>query len=450
MAVVTGYTAGYLQGVLDATVVTGSIDGSGHLILTTKDGTPIDVGSIAGAVGAASLTASGVVELATTAETTAGTDATRAVTPAGMATIISSKQPADDDLTAIANITPTNDDFIQRKSGVWVARSMAQLAADLIPVSGFAATETQKGIVELATTAEVATGTDTTRAITAAGLAALVASATTKGIVELATDAETATGTDTSRALTPANLASLIASATAKGIVELATDAEALTGTDTTRATTPANLKPIFDAKQPLDSDLTALAALAPANDDVVQRKAGAWVNRTIAQLLTDLNTLVLSGGTMTGTINGTLSATTTAMIAALVTGDTFDRVRVYANGDIEFGSGAASRDVKLTRSGANQLSLTTADFLVSTVGRGLRVAVGTNGKMQTGTLVAGTVTINNTSITANSHVIPYHMTAAGTPGWLRASKVAGTSVTITSSSSTDTSLVGYFVIEPA
>lgn len=40
---------------------------------------------------------------------------------------------------------------------------------------------------------------------------------------------------------------------------------------------------------QPLDSDLTALAAIAPSNDDVVQRKAGAWTNRTIAQLLTDL-----------------------------------------------------------------------------------------------------------------------------------------------------------------
>lgn len=42
-------------------------------------------------------------------------------------------------------------------------------------------------------------------------------------------------------------------------------------------------------ASQPVDSDLTAIAALSPANDDVLQRKAGAWTNRTIAQLLTDL-----------------------------------------------------------------------------------------------------------------------------------------------------------------
>lgn len=41
--------------------------------------------------------------------------------------------------------------------------------------------------------------------------------------------------------------------------------------------------------KQPLDSDLTAFAALTPTNDDVVQRKAGAWTNRSMAQVKTDL-----------------------------------------------------------------------------------------------------------------------------------------------------------------
>lgn len=40
---------------------------------------------------------------------------------------------------------------------------------------------------------------------------------------------------------------------------------------------------------QPLDSDLTAIAVLAPLNDDILQRKLGAWTNRTPAQLKTDL-----------------------------------------------------------------------------------------------------------------------------------------------------------------
>lgn len=45
----------------------------------------------------------------------------------------------------------------------------------------------------------------------------------------------------------------------------------------------------LLTAKQAADSDLTAIAALTPSNDDLIQRKAGAWTNRTIAQLLVDL-----------------------------------------------------------------------------------------------------------------------------------------------------------------
>lgn len=41
--------------------------------------------------------------------------------------------------------------------------------------------------------------------------------------------------------------------------------------------------------QQPLDSDLTAIAALSPSNDDIIQRKSGVWTNRTPTQLKTDL-----------------------------------------------------------------------------------------------------------------------------------------------------------------
>lgn len=85
-----------------------------------------------------------------------------------------------------------------------------------------------------------------------------------------------------------------------------------------------------------------------------------------------------------------------------------------------------------------------------ATAGYGLTIKTGTNAKMGTATLVAGTVTIANTSVTSNSHILVYHMTQAGTPGWLRVSaKTAGTSFVITSSSNTDTSLVGYQIVEP-
>jgi len=70
------------------------------------------------------------------------------------------------------------------------------------------------------------------------------------------------------------------ATTSVKGIVQLAGD---LGGT----ASSPT--VPGLAGKQPLSGNLTAIAGLTPANDDVLQRKAGAWTNRTPAQLKTDL-----------------------------------------------------------------------------------------------------------------------------------------------------------------
>jgi hypothetical protein len=44
---------------------------------------------------------------------------------------------------------------------------------------------------------------------------------------------------------------------------------------------------------QAYDGDLGAIAALSPSNDDIIQRKAGAWTNRTMAQLATDLQSVL-------------------------------------------------------------------------------------------------------------------------------------------------------------
>ena len=50
---------------------------------------------------------------------------------------------------------------------------------------------------------------------------------------------------------------------------------------------------------QAYDADLGTIAGLSPSDDDVLQRKSGAWTNRTLAQLSTDMTALIqgLSGG---------------------------------------------------------------------------------------------------------------------------------------------------------
>jgi hypothetical protein len=83
MATVTGMTAAAMEAIRDGAIVGADFDSANHLILTKYDGTQLD----AGIIGAATTTLAGAVELATSAETQTGTDAVRAVTPAGLASI---------------------------------------------------------------------------------------------------------------------------------------------------------------------------------------------------------------------------------------------------------------------------------------------------------------------------------------------------------------------------
>lgn len=87
------------------------------------------------------------------------------------------------------------------------------------------------------------------------------------------------------------------------------------------------------------------------------------------------------------------------------------------------------------------------------TVGGGLAVKEGTNGRSGVATLVAGTVTVANTSVTATTRI----QLTAQSLGTVTAPKAlavtartAGTSFTITSADATDTSVVAWFLVEPA
>lgn len=87
----------------------------------------------------------------------------------------------------------------------------------------------------------------------------------------------------------------------------------------------------------------------------------------------------------------------------------------------------------------------------VTKAGAGLNVKEGSNCKQGTATLVAGTVVVSNTSVTANSRIFLTTQSVGGTAGFLVVSaRTAGTSFTILSSSGTDTSVVAYQIFEPS
>lgn len=83
------------------------------------------------------------------------------------------------------------------------------------------------------------------------------------------------------------------------------------------------------------------------------------------------------------------------------------------------------------------------------TVAAVLSIASGANQRAGNAVLVAGTVTVNNTTVTANTIVMLTRKTAGGTVGTLITYTVAaGTSFTINSDSALDTSTFSYMLIE--
>lgn len=160
----------------------------------------------------------GIVELATDAETIAGTDAQRVVTPAGLS---------------------------QRT-----------------------ATDARTGLVELATDAEVKTGTDSARAVTPSGLkAALMSTYKADGTAVSA-------GTSDAVFITPAALKALDGNVSRAGLLRIATDEDIAAGTSTTKAITPKQLSDSLDAAMPDASEAAAglirIASPADAEAGVV------------------------------------------------------------------------------------------------------------------------------------------------------------------------------------
>jgi hypothetical protein len=127
----TVYTQGAIDTLLSSLVTGAHVDGSSHLILELKGGGTIDVGAITSLGGDLTDIAALSPLNDDVIQRKSGHWTNR--TLAQYASDLSSSllQPKDSDLTAIAALTPSNDDVLQRKAGAWTNRTMAQLAADL-------------------------------------------------------------------------------------------------------------------------------------------------------------------------------------------------------------------------------------------------------------------------------------------------------------------------------
>jgi hypothetical protein len=126
---------------------------------------------------AASTTVVGVVELATTAETDAGADSTRAVTPGSLTNILSDVAANTAKVSANGSVT-THSDVTDAGSGAIITGAERTNLSNQSGVNTGdepTATTTAEGVVELATTAETDAGVATDRAVTPASLTNVLA-----------------------------------------------------------------------------------------------------------------------------------------------------------------------------------------------------------------------------------------------------------------------------------
>lgn len=156
-------------------------------------------------------------------------------------------------------------------------------------------------------------------------------------------------------------------------------------------------------------------------------------------------------GTASTAPLRVLVSDITKRMMDLRLTGDNVSRVRLDMTaagyGRLLFGDGTTT-ETNVYRFAASVLA-TDGDFRVAGVGKGLQIAGGSNAKIGKATLVAGTVVVSNTSVTANSLILLTGQNSSGTAGAVGVTaRTAGTSFTITSTSGTDTRDIGYVIVE--
>ena len=249
--------------------------------LPAVDGSQLQ--NVTATIADASETVKGAIEIATNVEAAAGSANDKALVPSNISSI-SIGQLSNVDLTGLVN---TDLLGYNSTSGNFEPTS---------PTGVPDASETVKGIIEIATNVEAGAGSATDKALVPSNVSSLsigsgqvsglatvatsgayadlsgtptTATETTEGVIEIATNVEAAAGSATDKALVPSNVSSLsigsgqvtglatvatsgayadlsgtptTATTSAEGLVELADNTEAAAGTATNRALTPSNI----------------------------------------------------------------------------------------------------------------------------------------------------------------------------------------------------------------
>lgn len=372
-------------------------------------GTNVTISNSTVSVANASTSAKGAIQIATGTEVTTGTDSSKAVVPSTLKTELDKKQNT---LTQGTNVTISN-------STVSVAN----------------ASTSAKGAIQIATSTEVTTGTDSSKAVvpstlkteldkkqntltagtniditsgTVTNTYTLPTAATdTLGGVKIGSNISIGTGTNAGK------ISVADGSTSAKGVIQLATVSEATTGTSEAKAVTPKGLKTELDKKQ---NTLTAGTNIDLTGGTVTNTyELPAATSSTLGGVI--VSTTASNGislGISSGTISvsatqastsayGTVKVSTTASngVALAVSSGTISISTTLAS-DSAFGT------VKISTTASNGVSLAISNGVVS-------ASASVASTSAFGTVKVSTTASNGVALAISSGTISVSTTAAST-----------------------------------
>jgi hypothetical protein len=203
-------------------------------------------------------------------------------------------QPVDSDLTAFAALTPTNDDIVQRKAGAWVNRSIAQLLTDLGLTGSYQAADS-----DLTAIAALTPGAGNVLAADGSGWISKTYASLKTALSLVKADVGLGNVDNTSNSTERAATATLTNKTLTSPVIN-----------------SPTGIVASDVGAQPVDSDLTTIAALTPGSGNVMAADGAGWVSKTYAALKTSM--VFVKADVGLGSVDNTSNATERAATATL------------------------------------------------------------------------------------------------------------------------------------
>jgi hypothetical protein len=226
--------------------------------------------------------------------------------------------------------------------------------------------------------------------------------------------------------------------------------------TDGLRATIASSISvgsPLNLGSNQINNMADPTATQDAATKNYVDTNAGA--NKALSNLAaTALNVnLNMGANDITGTGNITASAFTATGSVAIGPGNNgvqTDFLYSFSGGQITFYNDFVSASNNITTGGivTGGSLYTNGNITSATAGSGLVITGGANARIGNDTLIAGTVTVANTSVTASTRIFYSVQTAPTAQGILSLVITPGTGFVINSTNAAETSTVAWMLVE--